>query len=177
MGSSKKCGGDILVDFVRRAVMDLLSIHCDGERCIENPTLSQLTETLGRLRDGTNRMDRTNYDQCVECGVRLPGDIEGALEFLRVNDAVDGQFLGWLVRLSTDDECDSFLLALMESSPESRRVHTTEIELLGYLECVDHRCVLSQAEILEWISREFGSVATAPSRYRWVDFMLALDGE
>lgn len=157
--------------------MELLSIHWDGERCIKNPTLRQLTETLGRLSDGTNLTGRTNYDQCIECSVRLPGDVEGALDFLRVNDAADGQFLGWLVRLSTDDECDSFLLALMESPPEVHRVRTTEIELLGYLECVDRRCVLSQAEILEWISREFGSEAIAPSRYRWVDFMLALDGE
>ncbi len=132
-------------------------------------------ELMQRLDD--IRLGYANSQRC-ECIVRLMGDIEGRLVFMRVNhpqgkDLVAAGFAGWMVQLcGCSEDYNSFALACMGERMPAPLESACFVELRAHGEAIDSRCILSHSELLEWVTHEL-SGRIAADRYRWIDFSIA----
>ncbi|MCC6511523.1 MAG: hypothetical protein IT423_20660 [Pirellulaceae bacterium] len=156
-----------MIDTVQDSRLSVLAIDVDIDDAVYAPSLSGLTERLEAVQLGVASR------QCVECAVRLMENIEGDLVFIRVSHPQSGQFAGWVVQLSCSDDFNSFALARIDELTPARLEVIRSIQLTSYAEAFDSRCVLSYADILEWISCEMAGSSTC-DRFRWIDFSMAL---
>ncbi len=150
--------------------LELLRIEWGDEHELIRPTYARLAELLSIVRNGGS------VNHCIECSVRLFGEVEGQLYLMRVNDVDDAKFLGWVVQLSSHEDFVSFLLSDSRQTAKSGRdasLHNSVlVEMLGCHECVDQRCILSHATLIRIRQEMFGSSTASP--FRWIDFVLAL---
>lgn len=159
-----------MVDFLVRNQVELLRVQWGDEHQIANPEYLQLANLLDFVCEGSD------LNHCVDCRALLPGDIEVHLHLMRVNDLDRGEFLGWLVQISSITDFEAFLLADTSFVREGAFASFTQVELLGCCEFVSTRCILPHAELLEWLRQQL-SPGGISSRYRWIDIALALGGD
>lgn len=156
-----------MVDFHFHNRLELHRVVWGDQHELMQPTYSQLAACLDVVRQGNS------VNHCVECAVRLFGEIDGQLYLMRVNDIDEGHFLGWVAHLSSNLEFNSFLLANTTPANQDGRQSSTLVEMLGCHESVDTRCLLTHATLLNWIRHELmGSMGT--KQYRWIEFEMAL---
>lgn len=156
-----------MIDAVQESRLSVLAMDVETEDAAYAPTLSCMTERLDAVRLGEDG------SQCVECVVRLMESIEGQLAFIRVSLPESGQFAGWVVQLSCSDDFNSFALACIDELTPARLAAIRLTQPLSCAESFDSRCVLSHADVLQWISCELAGNSTS-DRFRWIDFSMAL---
>lgn len=155
-----------MVNFHSQSQLQMLRLEWGDELELLNPTYSQLVELLAHIRDCGC------INHCIECSVSLFGEVESQLFLTRVNNADDGQYVGWVAQLSSREDFVAFLLADTSCGSDSRRTSTV-VELHGSHECIDTRCLLKHGTLLNWLQYELlGCKRT--NRFRWIDFELAL---
>ncbi len=156
-----------MMDTVQEAMLCLTAINGDQEACgtIYSPSLVDLTQRLDAVRAGLLE------SRCIECSVRIAGDIGGELTFIRVNEPTSGQFYGWIVQLGSSEEYASFTLARMHEPQASA---ARAVEFMSCVDLFDSRCLLSHSQLIEWLQEELEGNDTS-NRYRWIDVSIALD--
>ena len=156
-----------MIDTVQESRLSVLAIDVETDDAAYAPRLSDVTERLEAVRQGLASR------QSVECAVRLMESIEGDLAFIRVSQPESAHFAGWVVQLSCSDDFNSFALARIDELTPARLEEIRVTQLSACAEAFDSRCVLSHADVLEWISSELTGNSTS-DRFRWIDFSMAL---
>ncbi len=157
-----------MVSTAQDSLLSLLCVRASEGDAVYAPSLDTLLERLEALRFGTA------CKQSIECEVRLMAEVEGELTFLRVNHPQSDSFRGWFVQLSSVEDFSSFALASMDDRASTRR-QPQSFANSACNDTFDPRCILSHADVLEWITGELSGKLTA-DRYRWIDFSLAIEG-
>lgn len=156
-----------MIDTVQESRFSVLAIDVETDDVVYAPCLNSVTERLDAVRLGLS--SRT----CVECVVRLMEDIDGELAFIRIAHPENNQFAGWVIQLSCSDDFNSFALARIDEFALGTREAIRSVQLSSCEEAFDSRCILTHADVLEWISSELTGQSTS-DRFRWIDFTMAL---
>ena len=156
-----------MIDTVQESRLSVLAIDVDTDDAAYVPQVNNVTDRLEAVRLGEAGR------QSIECTVRLMESIEGELAFIRVSQPENGRFAGWVVQLSCSDDFNSFALARIDELTPARLEAIRVTQLSSFAEAFDSRCVLTHADVLEWISCELSGKSTS-DRFRWIDFTMAL---